>query len=121
MKPRVIKMGAGFGDDRIYFTFRALTIAEEKAFAAKFTEVADLTGNDKALAEAKICMDALAEWALDVPTTDEAGENPAFVDIEHPTDAVRAFFDRFSPDDQDRLANAMVMAVQNRLRPQIVF
>lgn len=125
---RVIKIGIGYDGEITFFHLRAITIAEENAFTAKFTETAGLAPEVKAEAETQACIDAIAAWSHKAPSRefadpDDPGktkETVIYEDAVEPAEGVRRYFEE-GDFDKERVANQLVLAYRTKLQPTVVF
>lgn len=120
---REIKVGIGYDSDIAYFTMKAITLAEDEDFAAKFVETQELSGKAKSEAETAIYIDAIEEWTVK-PLERKVGDKfePYFADKVKGDDRsdVRKFFE--SGDfDTERVASQLLYAYRSKLQPTVVF
>ncbi len=103
---RTITIGCGY-DEPTYFHLRAISLAEERAFLAKYAEFADADEEAKVKGHAKIHLEAISEWANAMPSLDKEGKKPVKVKAETPKEAILELFKDVS-DDNDRLVNHLL-------------
>lgn len=121
---REIVIGCGYGEKIAFFHLRAISIAEEDKFSARFAETKDLPDAEKSKAEADICIDAVAAWSAKAPSKEVDGKFVSLFSEKEAADtkaAVKLFFGQAGDDDAERMANQVIMAYQTRLQPTILF
>lgn len=67
IKPNSIKpIEIGFGDSKVIFHLRMISVAEEDAVQQKFNDIAD-SDTEKWQKQFEICRDALGEFSIEMP------------------------------------------------------
>jgi len=118
--PRTINLGIGFGEDIAFLHLRAISMAEENAFLARFTELKDLNEEERIPREKEICVDGLAAWSVKPPTKKVGEKEFEYFENTGADEAVRQFFSK-EDQDNERLANAAVLNYRGLLSPRVVF
>lgn len=116
---RIITIGVGF-EKITYFHLRAITLAEERKFAAKYASIPDTDADAQIDQHTKIHAEAIAEWSVKKPSSDREGNLPINQTVSSPKEAVEEFFNE-QDDDNSRLINELTAAYRAKLQPNVVF
>lgn len=86
----------GYGDSRVIFHLRMISVAEEDSVQQKFNDISD-SDTDKWQKQFEICRDALGEFSTEMPQRLERVKGeftrvPLVEKAETPTAAIDAFF-----------------------------
>ncbi len=132
MAKKILHIGAGYNGKMTVFHLRAISVAEDNRYSARFLEISPSESEErKAELEYDIFVDSLASWSDAAPTQrmlvgqNEAGgtsnaEVELFPDAPTPADAVRQFFAERDPETE-RLAPAIIGRYRTKLQPEVVF
>jgi hypothetical protein len=116
-----ISVKTKLGNEVAIFHLRMISSVEERELRQRYT---DLKEDEKADKDYKINVDALAEFSVEVPQTeDDKGQFIPLVNFEKygdPASAVREYFEQRG-NVKERIANYAVIAFMNRLTPEISF
>lgn len=120
---RIIHIGAGYDNEVTFFHLRAISMAEENRYSARFLEIKPTeTEERKAELSYEIFVDALASWSDAVPTVkDKDGiESPKYPEVTVPAEAVQKYFETCTPETE-RIAPMIISRFRQLLSPEIVF
>jgi hypothetical protein len=119
MNPQIISFCIGYKTEKIIFSLRMISKAEDDSLLARFTEIKE-KGAEKNAREYRIYADSLSAWT--VPPTDEAVEQGKELGVEilDTPDKVRDFF-KEQTNEKEYIASYAVGAYRGRLVPDIRF
>ena len=114
IKPNTLKpIEIGFGDSKVIFFLRMISVAEEDAVQQKFNDIAD-SDTEKWQKLFDVCRDALGEFSTDMPQRleKEKGEFkrvPLVENAETPTDAIDIYFKERSIENERVIRDAYLL------------
>lgn len=122
MSQRIIKIGCGYNENVTTFSLRAISLAEERKFNARFAEISK-TGDEteKERLEYEALVDAVASWSAEpLKIKIDGKEALLFSNEVNAADSIREFF-KERDADKERLINKLVLNFQSKLQPDVVF
>lgn len=115
---RTIKITVGFDGVNTTFHLRMIRMHEEAAFYAKFAENASLPEAEKADAAVQLCINAIADWSVAVPTN---GKGKPVNAEKTPAASVKKVFADSEIAEVERVTNTVINEHSKKLQPDIVF
>ncbi len=101
----------GYGDEKVIFHLRMISIAEEETISRKFADLADST--EKYQKEFEICKEALGEFSISMPQRLEKvkGEfvKKPLAEAETAAGAIDTFFKERTPEKERIVRDAYFM------------
>jgi hypothetical protein len=111
IKPNTLKpIEIGFGESKVIFHLRMISVAEEDAVQQKFNDISD-SDTDKWQKQYDVCRDALGEFSVEMPQTllkekAEFKRVPLVEAAETPTAAIDVFFKERTIENERTIRDA---------------
>lgn len=106
----------GFGDSKVIFYLRMISVAEEDSISQRFNDIAD-ADTDKWQKQFEICRDALGEFSTEMPQQLEKERAefkhvPLVEKAETPSAAINAFFKQRTIENERVIRDAYALFKQ---------
>jgi hypothetical protein len=112
------KIGHPRGNEAITFHLRMISVAEDSKFLQKFIDLAD--DDAKTDKEYQIYVDALADWAVEMPMRSNGDGKDKPLGKSDPQVAIKEYFAQRTPK-KEWVADYAIRAFRSQLQPDVSF